>query len=899
MTIHNLDKIFRPAAIAVVGASEKKGSIGWALLKNLREGGFQGEIFPVNPHHKKVNGLLAYPSVTDIGRSVDAAVIATPIKAVPSVIENCGQAGIEAAVIISAGGKETGQKGVEIEQKIRQMADKGGVRIIGPNCLGVVCAEAKLNASFAGYMPLPGTLAFVSQSGAIYTAILDLSLKERIGFSYFVSVGSMLDVDFGDLINYLGNDPKVGSIILYIESLTNFRNFMSAARAVSLLKPIVALKAGKSPAGARAAASHTGAMAGEDAVYDAAFERCGIVRVHTFEELFDCSEIMAKQPRPSDNGLAVITNAGGPGVMAADAMSAYGAEPVQLSDETLKKLGEVLPPFWSRGNPVDILGDADPERYRKAVEICLAADEVNGLLIIMVPQALTDPAAVAELLCEALKGRRTAVFTAWMGGNSVERGREIFNRAGIPTYDVPERAIRAFMLMHSYTCNLRLLHEIPERLPADPHYDQAAANKIIQQALESQDRYLNEADSKELLAAYGIPVNPTMPATSADDAVRLGEKAGFPVVMKIDSPDISHKSDAKGVLLNLRNADEVRNGFHQVMQNCAVYDPQARLPGVTLQPMLKRPEYELIVGSKKDAHFGPVILFGMGGTMTEILHDRAIALPPLNRLLARRLIEKTKVYKMLSGYRNQPPANLVLLEEILVRLSQLVTDFPEIVELDINPLFTIEDQVLAVDARVVVGPSAVPSPLHLVISPYPDQYEMTTMTKGGLEILIRPIKPEDAPLLVDLFNTLSPTSIYFRFFRPMRHLSHEMLARFTQIDYDRDMSLVALQRTGDKERMLGVARLISDPDLTKAEFSVAVGDPWQGKGVGAELLEQLVSIARERGLAFLWGVVLAENTTMLALGRKLGFSVSRVPQSTDFELKIDLQPVRQRNKCGI
>ena len=898
MTIHKLDKIFRPAAIAVVGACEKQSSMGCALLKNLGNGGFQGKIFPVNPHYRKVNGLAAYSAVTDIRDSVDLAVIATPMKAVPSVIEQCGRAGIGGAVIISAGGKETGKEGRELEQKIKEVADDGRVRIIGPNCLGVVCAESKLNASFASHMPLPGRLAFVSQSGAICTAILDLSLKEQVGFSYFVSIGSMLDVDFGDLINYLGNDPKVSSIILYIESLTKFRNFMSAARAVSQLKPIVALKAGKSSAGARAAASHTGAMAGEDAVYDAAFERCGIVRVPTIEELFDCSEIMAKQPRPSDHGLAIITNGGGPGVMAADALSAYDAEPVVLSDDTLTKLDDVLPAFWSRGNPVDILCDADAARFRKTAEICLAAKEVDGLLIIMVPQALTDPTAVAETLCEMLKGQRKTVFTAWMGGNSVEPGREIFNRAGIPTYDVPERAIRGFMLMYSHTCNLRLLQEIPQRLPIDLQYDRRAAENIIERALEREDRCLGEADSKDLLAAYGIPVNPTKIATSADDAVRLAERFGFPVVMKIHSPDISHKSEAKGVLLNLRNADEVRNGYDQVMQNCADYDLQARLLGVTLQPMLDRPEYELIAGSKKDPHFGPVILFGMGGIMTEILHDRAIGLPPLNRLLARRLVEKTKAGKILHGYRGQPPANLALLEEILVRLSQLVIDFPEIVELDINPLLAIENRVLAVDAQVLVRPSEVPSPMHLVISPYPGQYEMTTVTKGGLEILIRPIKPEDAPLLVDLFNTLSPTSIYYRFFRPMRQLPHEMLARFTQIDYDRDMALVALQRTGEKEKMLGVARLISDPDAAKAEFSIVVGDPWQGMGVGAKLLDQLVSIARERGLAFLWGIVLPENTTMLALGRKLGFGVSRVPQSSDYELKIDLKPIQQGNKCG-
>lgn len=893
MTIHKLDKIFKPASVAVVGASEKHGSIGSALMRNLREGGFPGEIFPVNPHYGEVGGIKAYANVSAIGKPVDLAVIATPINAVPFIIRNCGKTGIDCAVVISAGGKEIGQRGVEIEQRIKEEAAASRVRIIGPNCLGVVCTESRLNASFASQMPIPGKLAFISQSGAICTAILDLSLKEQIGFSYFVSVGSMLDVDFGDMVNYLGNDPNVSSIVLYIESLANFRNFMSAARAVSLLKPIVALKAGASPAGARAAASHTGAMVGEDAIYSAVFERSGVMRVHTIEELFDCAEIMAKQPRPTDHGLAIITNAGGPGVMAADSLATHHMEPVELKEETINQLDEFLPNYWSRGNPIDILGDADSERYRRALEVCLAAKEVNGVLIIMVPQALTHPTEVAEVLCEVLKGKRKSVYTVWMGGPSVARGRQIFNSAGIPTYDVPERAIRAFMLMYRYSCNLKLLREIPQKLPTDPEYDRSTAKEIIQRAIQRGDRYLTEIESKQLLHAYGIPCNPTHLAKSVEEAENLARSIGFPIAMKIHSPDISHKSDAGGVLLNIQDAEAVQNGFRRIMESCRAYNPRADLRGVTLQPMIQRPDYELIVGSKKDPQFGPVILFGLGGIMTEILEDRAIALPPLNRLLAYRLIENTRVYRLLQGYRSQPAVDMVLLEEILVRLSQLVTDFPEIQELDVNPLIPVEGKVIAVDARVIVAPSSVPSPLHLMISPYPDRYERTSITKGGLEIFIRPIKPEDAPLLVELFNTLSPTSIYYRFFRPLKYLSHEMLARFTQIDYDRDMALIALQRVGDEEKMLGVARLISDPDLTKAEFSIVVGDPWQGKGVGAKLLEQLVEIGSEHDLDFLWGIVLPENTNMIALGRKVGFSVSRVPQSSDYELRIDLKQSTQ------
>ena len=889
MPIYNLDKIFRPASVAVVGASEKQGSIGRALMRNLEDGGFPGEIVPVNPHHARVSGRKAYSNVSAIGKPVDLAVIATPITAVPSIIRDCGNSGIDCAVVISAGGREIGQRGIEIEQRIKEEAEASRVRIIGPNCLGVVCTESRLNASFASQMPIPGKLAFISQSGAICTAILDLSLKEQIGFSYFVSVGSMLDVDFGDMVNYLGNDPNVNSIVLYIESLTNFRNFISAARAVSLLKPIVALKAGASPAGARAAASHTGAMVGEDAIYSAAFERSGVMRVHTIEELFDCAEIMAKQLRPADHGLAIITNGGGPGVMAADSLATYHMEPVELREKTLNKLDEFLPHYWSRGNPIDILGDADSERYRRALEICLAAEEVNGVLIIMVPQALTHPTEVAQVLCDVLKGKRKAVYTVWMGGPSMENGREIFNKAGIPTYDVPERAIRAFMLMYRYTCDLKLLQEIPQKLPTDPEYDRGTAREIIKRAIQSGVPHLAEIESKQVLQAYGIPCNPTHVAKSAEEAASLARDIKFPVAMKIHSPDISHKSDAGGVLLNVQDAESVQNGFRRIMENCRAHNPRAALWGVTLQPMVQRPEYELIVGSKKDPQFGPVLLFGLGGIMTEILQDKAIALPPLNRLLAHRLIENTRVYRLLQGYRNQPAVNMVMLEEILVRLSQLVTDFPEIQELDVNPLIPVGANVIAVDARVIVAPSSVPSPLHLMISPYPDRYEKSAITKGGLEVSIRPIKPEDAPLLIELFNTLSPTSIYYRFFRPLKDLSHELLTRFTQIDYDRDMALIATQRMDGEEKMLGVARLISDPDLTTAEFSIVVGDPWQGKGVGAMLLEQLVEIGRERGLDSLWGIVLPENSNMIALGRKVGFSVSRSPHSSDYELKIDLK----------
>ena len=887
-----MDKIFEPESIAVVGASEKEGSIGSVHVQNLIQGGYQGKIFPVNPHYTSTHGLKAYPSISRIDHAVDLAIIAIPISSVPSVIRECAQVRVGGAIVVSAGGKETGPQGREIEDRIRREAETGGLRIIGPNCLGIICPGRKLNASFAAHMPQSGKVAFISQSGAICTAILDLALKEEIGFSHFVSIGSMLDVDFGDLIDYLGNYPEVNSILLYIESLTNFRKFMSAARAVSRVKPIVVLKSGRSPAGARAAASHTGAMVGEDAVYDAAFKRAGIVRVQTFGELFDCAELMAKQPRPKGPRLGIITNAGGPGVMAADSLAEYGAEPARLEQETIEQLNELLPPFWSHSNPIDVLGDASPERYAKAVDICLKAKELNGLLLILTAQGMTNPAEVAELLTQKLKAKPCPVFASWMGGMEVEKGRDILNHAGIPTYDTPESAVKAFMYMHEYSCNLQMLQEIPPKLAKELHFDRDWARAIIDEELKSGNGILTEIESKSLLTAYGIPVIHTEVATSVEEAKRLATHMGYPIVVKVHSPDIVHKTEAGGVQLDLYSEAAVSVAYRKTIKNARAYNPEAKILGVTLQPMIQRPDYEILLGAKRDENFGPVILFGMGGVLTELLKDWSIGLPPLNRSLARKLMESTRAYSLLKGYRNKPGANLALLEEMIIRLSQLLEDFPEIVELDMNPVIVNEGRPCAVDARVILKPSEVPAPLHLVISPYPAQYESQTVVKDGLAVFIRPIKPEDAPALLDLFHTLSPTSVYYRFFSPMKSLSASMLARFTQIDYDREIALVALQEERPEGKMLGVARVIGDPDGKKAEFAVMVGDPWQGKGVGAKLLEKCLQIAKRRGIETVWGIVLRENTQMLALGRKLGFEASRTEEPGELELTIDLRSVQ-------
>jgi acetyltransferase len=898
MGLHNLEKIFKPRSVAIIGASQKTGTIGWAILKNMKEAHFDGAIFPVNPSYSEIQGIKAYAAISEIGQPVDLAVIAIPIDGVPSIVKECVDVRARGAVIISAGGKETGLQGVEIEKKVWQEARRGGLRILGPNCVGIICPDQHLNTTFIAHMPRPGKLAFISQSGAICAAMLDLSLKEEVGFSHFVSIGSMLDVDFGDLIDYLGNDENVKSILLYIESLSNFRKFMSAARAASRVKPIIALKAGKSAAGAKAAASHTGAMAGEDSVYDAAFRRAGIVRVNTIEDFFDCAELVDKQPRPSGKRMVVITNSGGPGVMAADAIASYDLELASLEQRTLERLSEILPLYWSHGNPIDLLGDATPKRYADVVGCCFTATEVDGMLVILNPQAMTDPTDMAVALAEHLKGKPYPVVTSVMGGVDAEKARGVLNKAGIPTYETPERAVRAFYYLHEYARNLEMLQEIPPNLQSGLEPDHDKARKLINQGINKRGGLLTEVESKELLSCFGITVNPTKTARSLEDAIDLATEMGFPVVMKILSRDISHKTEANGVQVDLRNETDIREGYRKIMEGVRAHNPDAEVLGVTLQPMILNPDYEILIGAKEDRDFGPVLLFAMGGIFAEALGDRAIGLPPINRSLARMLMERTKLFTLLRGYRNRPPANLPLLEEILVGLSHLVADFPEILEVDMNPVMVKDGNTCVVDVRFILERSDVRPPLHLSISPYPEHYEWRETTSGGLQVLIRSIKPEDAPLLMELFHAMSRESIYHRFFSPLKSLPLSMLVKFTQIDYDREIALVALGEEGGKDKLLGVARAISDPDRKDAEFALAVGDPWHRKGLGTKLLQKCIQVARDYGIKTLQGRVLSDNRGMLALAEKLGFHVSRSMEADEYLVSMDLTfPVIPDERC--
>jgi acetyltransferase len=873
MERHILQKFFKPQAVAVVGASPREGTIGFTLVNNLKRDGFKGHIYPINPKHEGILGLKAYPSITSVGAPIDLVVIAVPILGVPEVMQECGQARIPGVIIISAGGKEVGDEGQKVEGEIEAAAKAGGIRYLGPNCLGIICPHTHLNASFAARSAKPGGLALLSQSGAICSAILDWADTQNIGFSHFVSMGSMADIDFAEMIDYLGNDDRVRSIIIYMENLVHHRRFMSAARSVSRVKPIIVVKSGRSAAAARAAASHTGALAGQDEAYNAAFQRAGIIRVDTIDQLFNCAEALGKMPRPLGSNLAIITNAGGPGVMAVDAFSKWQREPAALTSETIGKLSESLPPHWSRGNPVDVLGDAPPERFLEATRVVLAAPEVDGLVIVLSPQAMTDPTGVARAVAPEIKKQAKPVFAVWMGAKDVAAGVALLNEAGVPTFETPEEAVDTLMEMYSYTRNLELLQETPPQLPAELKVNSRQARSFIEECLSRQTLLLSEVEAKAILSAYGIPVNPTLTSSSAAAAAAAAQKLGFPVVLKIHSPDISHKSDVDGVRVSLRDEADVTQAYEDIVARAKSFQPEARIFGVTIQAQVEKAPLELILGAKKDPQFGPLLVFGMGGIFTEVFKESAVDLPPLNLLLARRFMERTRIYRILQGYRNIPPANLDELAGILVRLAQLVTDFPEIAELDINPLLISNGKPICVDARILLEPSQVPAPRHLIIAPYPNQYESDWLLEDGTPVLLRPIRPEDEALVKELLENCSDQTLYFRYFHLIKKFPHSFLIRFTQNDYDREIGLAAFGTPPGPEVMMGVGRIVMTPERDTAEFAVIVADPWQGKGLGEKLISRVIEIAREYGVESLWGEVLAENVPMLGLVKKMGFTL--------------------------
>lgn len=870
---HPLDVFFSPKTVALIGATESEGSVGRTILRNLIGSPFGGVVFPINPRRASVLGIKAYPTLATVPEEVDLAVIATPARTVPGVIRECVQAGVRGAIIISAGFKEAGAAGAELERQILAEARRGKMRIIGPNCLGVMSPLTGLNATFAGTMARAGSVGFISQSGALCTAILDWSLQEMVGFSAFISIGSMLDVNWGDLIGYLGDDPRTQSIVLYMESIGDARSFLSAAREVALTKPIIVIKAGRTKAAAKAAASHTGALTGSDEVLHAAFRRSGVLRVNSIADLFYMAEVLSKQPRPKGPRLTILTNAGGPAVLATDALILGGGALAELSPETMAALNQILPPHWSRGNPIDILGDASAERYAQAVEIAAKDPNSDGLLAILAPQAMTDPTQTAERLKALARLDGKPLLASWMGGADVAAGVAILNRVGIPTFSYPDTAVRAFNYMWRYSVNLRSLYETP-LLADEEGIDRAAAERLIQAARKSGRTLLTEVESKQLLAAYALPTVETRTAKSEAEAVEIAAEIGYPVVLKLHSETVTHKSDVGGVQLNLTNSAAVRRAYRAIEKGVPARD----FLGVAVQPMIARDGYELILGSSPDPEFGPVLLFGAGGTLVEVFQDRALGLPPLTTTLARRIMEQTKIFTALRGVRGKGPVDLAALEQLLVRFSRLVVEQRWIKEIDINPLLVSEDRQIALDARVVVhgkevDEEALPKP---AIRPYPAQYVSRYALKDGTPVTIRPIRPEDEPLMVRFHHSLSDQSVYLRYFQTLKlsqRVAHERLTRICFIDYDREMALVVERKDpkmGERE-IIGAARLTKIFGMEEAEFSILISDPTQRQGLGTELLRRLIQIGRDEHLKKIRADILADNTAMQRVCKKLGF----------------------------
>jgi acetyltransferase len=798
----SLDAFFCPRGVAVIGATETAGSVGRTILWNLISNPFGGTVYPVNPKRPNVLGIKAYPTIGDVPERVDLAVIVTPAATVPGIIGQCAQAGVRAAIIISAGFKELGPSGAQLERQVMEQARRGRMRVIGPNCLGVMSPATGLNATFAGAMARPGSVAFVSQSGALLTAILDWSLREQVGFSGFVSTGSMLDVGWGDLIDYFGDDRKTSSIIIYMESIGDARAFLSAAREVALTKPIIVIKAGRTEAAARAAASHTGALTGSDEVLNAAFRRCGVLRVENIADVFYMAEVLARQPRPAGPRLTILTNAGGPGVLATDALITSRGELAALAPQTVAELSTFLPPSWSHGNPIDVLGDAGPERYATALEVSAKDPNSDGLLVILTPQDMTDPTKTAEALRPYANVPGKPVLASWMGGADVQAGEEILNRAGIPTFPFPDTAARAFVYMWRYTYNLRGLYETPAANPRneEEEFFRAQADSLVSIVRGEGRTLLDEFESKELLATYGIPTVRTLVARTVDDAVAHAATVGYPVVLKLYSRTITHKTDVGGVKLNLASQEAVRAAFTQIEESVRAKHGDGHFQGVTVQPMVKLADaYELILGSSLDPQFGPVLLFGSGGQLVDVYQDRALGLPPLNATLARRMMEQTKIYTALKGVRGRKPVDLAALEQLLVRFSQLVVEQRWIKEIDVNPLLASAEGLIALDARVVLHGAEVSEAQlpRLAIRPYPAQYVTPLTLKDGTPVTLRPIRPEDEPLLVRFHQKLSERSVRNRYFSALKldqRTAHERLTRVAFYDYDREMAIVVEHR---------------------------------------------------------------------------------------------------------
>ena len=872
--------MLNPRSVALIGASETQNSVGRSIMQNLLL--FEGSVYPINPKRTSVLGVKAFAKVAEAPAPVDLAIIVTPAATVPDLISECAAAGVKGAAVISAGFKETGAEGARLEQEI--LARQDDMRILGPNCLGVMIPNLGLNATFAERIALKGNVAFISQSGALCTSVLDWSIREKVGFSAFISTGSMLDVGWGDLIDYLAQEVHTKSILIYMESVGDARSFLSAARETALRKPIIVIKAGSTEAAAKAVASHTGTLTGDDAVLEAAFRRVGVLRVKTIEDLFSMAEVLSKQPRPKGPRLAVVTNAGGPAVLATDMLIAEGGEIARLSSDSFQKLDAILPSAWSRNNPVDVLGDANADRYIKAIDVVTSDPNIDGVLAILTPQAMTDPTAIAKGLESFKNLSGKPILASWMGAAKVAEGEAILNAAGIPTFRFPDAAVRTFCYMWRYSANLRLLYETPALSSkwSDDSSNRLQAEKVLEEVRKSNRTLLTEVESKEVLEAYGIPTVKTLIARTEEEAVEAAKKLGRTVVLKLYSKIITHKTDVGGVKLNLRSDDEIRRAYRQIEE--AVGDKPGAFLGVTVEPMVKTEGYELILGSSIDAQFGPVLLFGSGGRLVEIMKDYALGLPPLNATLALRLMERTRVYTALRGVRGRPPVNLLELERVLVQFSLLVAEQRWIKEIDVNPLLVSADQMLALDARIVLHePDQLEKDLpRLAIRPYPQYYVSTWTLKDGTPLRIRPIRPEDEPLMVKFHGTLSEETVHFRYFgvaKLEKRVAHERLTRICFNDYDREIALVAIRQNPEtkEDEIIATGRLIRSYSGNEAQYAILISDQFQGQGLGTRLLSLLVDIGRQEGVNRIIGHILPENHAMRNVSRKVGFQVRYDP----------------------
>ena len=882
MSIQNLSYLFHPRSVAVVGASNRPFSIGSVVMRNLLRGGFEGPILPVNPKEQAVAGVFAYNRIESLPLSPDLAVICTPAPTVPDIIDELGRRGTKSAVVITAGlRQEKDASGRTYQELMLDRAAAHHVRLLGPNCVGIIAAEKKLNASFVHIDTLPGKIAFVAQSGALCSSVLDWAWANRVGFSYFVSLGDIADIDFGDVLDYLGGEANTQAILLYIESIGTgrAREFMSAARAAARNKPVIVVKAGRVAEGQRAAHSHTGALAGSDVVYDAAIRRAGMLRVYEMRELFDAAETLARSRPHRGDRLAIVTNGGGPGVLATDALIARGGRLAELSDETYERLDKVLPPTWTRGNPVDLIGDARGDRYAQALKIVMQDMGVDAVLVMNVPTAMLAPEDAARSVIGAVADTTLPLFTNWLGQAHAEPARALFRQAGLPTYPTPDNAVRAFMHVVHFYRNQQALMQTPPSAPADftPQLDEA--RRLIRKRLAEGAETLSELDSKLILSAYGIPVVETRIATSTEEAIAAAEQMGYPVVVKLLSPQVTHKSDVGGVVLDIQNRDSLKAAVEAMRVRVAKLRPDATIAGFTVQPMIRRPRaHELILGASVDPIFGPVILFGQGGTAVEIVADRAVALPPMDMALARDLISRTRVAQLLRGYRERPAANLPAIELTLVKVAQLVIDHAEIIELDVNPLLADERGVMAVDARVRIAHAKVSGPDRLAIRPYPKELEEMVTLRDGAKLLARPIRPEDQPAHQRFIARLTPEDIHSRFLGTVRSLEASQMARLTQIDYDREMAFIAVRDApGGESETLGVVRTVTDPDNQRAEFAIVVRSDTKARGLGFALMQKMIRYCRTRGTREIVGEILPENAAMLQLARDLNFVLCEDP----------------------